>query len=76
LDKMGKSEVMNKVYSTYDEKYQIFAWILLFFLVVEFFVLDRKNRVMSRFSKGFWTTGSSIKNKNYELKSPSGDLEV
>jgi Ca-activated chloride channel family protein len=55
LDKMGKSEVENKVYTSYDEKYYIPAWILLFVLVVEFFILDRRNRVMSRMLKGFWT---------------------
>jgi len=55
LDKMGKSEVDSKIYTSYDEKYQIPAWTVLFILVVEFFVLDRRNRVISRFSKGFWT---------------------
>jgi len=54
LDKMGKSEVDSKIYTSYDEKYQIPAWIVLFLLVVEFFVLDRKNRVLGRLSKGFW----------------------
>ena len=54
LDKLGKSEVESKVYTSYDEKYQIPAWILLFILVVEFFILDRKNRVLGRMLKGFW----------------------
>ncbi|GHT13705.1 membrane protein [Bacteroidia bacterium] len=45
LDKLSKSEVESKVYSSYDEKYQILAWILLFLLVLEFFILDRKNRI-------------------------------
>ncbi len=44
IDKMNKSEIEGKVYSEYDEKYQILAWIILFILVTEFFVLDRKNR--------------------------------
>jgi Ca-activated chloride channel family protein len=48
LDKLGKSEVESKVYSTYDEKYQIPAWILLFLLILEFFILDRRNRVLSK----------------------------
>jgi Ca-activated chloride channel family protein len=60
LDKMGKSEVESKIYSSYDEKYQIPAWILLFVLVVEFFILDRKNRVLDRVLKGFWTSGSKL----------------
>jgi Ca-activated chloride channel family protein len=48
LDKKAKSEVESKVYSSYDEKYQIPAWILLIILVLEFFILDRKNKVFSK----------------------------
>ena len=48
LDKMTKSEVESKIYTSYDEKYLIPAWFLLFILVVEFFILDRKNRVLSK----------------------------
>jgi Ca-activated chloride channel family protein len=48
LDKKAKSEVESKVYSTYDEKYQIPAWILLIILVVEFFILDRKNKIYGK----------------------------
>ena len=55
LDKLSKSEVENKVYTSFDEKYYIPAWILLFILFIEFFILDRRNRVMSRMLKGFWT---------------------
>jgi len=57
LNKLGKSEVESKVYTSYDEKYYIPAWILLFILVIEFFILDRRNRVLSRMLKGFWGTG-------------------
>ncbi|MDR2804618.1 MAG: VWA domain-containing protein [Dysgonamonadaceae bacterium] len=48
LDKKTKSEVESTVYSAYDEKYAIPAWILLFLLVAEFFILDRKNRFLSK----------------------------
>ncbi|MDR1437361.1 MAG: VWA domain-containing protein [Candidatus Symbiothrix sp.] len=48
LDKKAKSEVESKVYSSYDEKYQIIAWILLIILILEFFILDRKNKVFSK----------------------------
>ena len=48
LDKKAKSEVESKVYSSYDEKYQIVAAILLILLVIEFFILDRKNRVLNK----------------------------
>lgn len=48
LNKMSKSEVESKVYSSYEEKYLIPAWFLLFLLIVEFFILDRKNRILSK----------------------------
>jgi Ca-activated chloride channel family protein len=61
LDKLSRSDVETRVYTSFDEKYQIPAWIMLFFLILEFFVLDRRNRVLSRMLKGFWTT-NTVKN--------------
>jgi len=48
LNKMSKSEVESTVITSYDEKYQIFGWALLFVLIVEFFIMDRKNRILSK----------------------------
>lgn len=48
LDKMGKSELDSKVYSEYDERFQTLAWIALFILIVDFFILDRKNRIFRK----------------------------
>ena len=48
IDKMKKSEIESKVYSEYDEQFQIPAWIALFLLIVEVLVLDRKNRVFRK----------------------------
>ncbi|MDR1719639.1 MAG: VWA domain-containing protein [Dysgonamonadaceae bacterium] len=48
IDKMKKSDIESKTYSDYDEQYPILAWILLFILVLEFFVLDRKNRLFRK----------------------------
>lgn len=45
LSKMSKTELDSKVYSEYDERFQTLAWIALFILIFDFFVLDRKNRV-------------------------------
>ena len=45
LTKMNKADLESKVYSEYDEQFQILAWIALFILIFDFFVLDRKNRV-------------------------------
>ncbi|MDR0230619.1 MAG: VWA domain-containing protein [Dysgonamonadaceae bacterium] len=48
IEKMNKADIESKVYTNYNEKYQIFAWIILFILVFEFFILDRKNRVFKK----------------------------
>lgn len=41
LNKKAKSEIENKVYSSYEEKYYIPACILLFLLIAEFFILEK-----------------------------------
>ena len=48
IGKMNKSDIESKVYSDYDEKFQIIAWIALFLLVFEFFIMDRKNRIFRK----------------------------
>ena len=48
IDKMNKSELDNKVYSEYDEQFQVFAWIALVLLIVEYLILDRKNRIFRK----------------------------
>ncbi|MDD6101333.1 MAG: VWA domain-containing protein [bacterium] len=48
IDKMNKSELDSKVYSEYDEQFQVFAWIALVLLIVEYLILDRKNRIFRK----------------------------
>jgi Ca-activated chloride channel family protein len=48
IAKMTKSEVDSKVYSEYDEQFQTLAWIALLLLLVEFLMLDRKNRIFRK----------------------------
>lgn len=48
IEKMNKSELDSKVYSEYDEQFQVVAWIALFLLIVEFLTLDRKNRIFRK----------------------------
>ena len=48
IEKMNKSELDSKVYSEYDEQFQVFAWIALFLLIADFFTLDRKNRIFRK----------------------------
>ena len=48
IGKMSKTDLESKVYSEYDEQFQVFAWIALLLLVAEFLTLDRKNHVFRR----------------------------
>lgn len=48
IEKMNKSEQESKVYSEYDEQFQLLAWIVLALLVVEFLILDRRNRIFRK----------------------------
>ena len=48
IEKMNKTELDSKVYSEYDEQFQIFAWIALFLLIADFMTLDRKNHIFRK----------------------------
>lgn len=48
IEKLNKSELDSKVYSEYDEQFQMLTWIALFILIIEFFVLERKNRIFKK----------------------------
>lgn len=48
IDKMNKSELDSKVYSEYDEQFQLLAWIALIILIVDVLMLDRKNRIFRK----------------------------
>ncbi len=44
IRKMKKQELESTVYTEYNDQFQIFAAITLFFLILEFIIMDRKNR--------------------------------
>ncbi len=48
IAKLQKGEIDTKVYSQYDEKFFILAWIAFFFLVIEFYILNRQNSRLNR----------------------------
>ena len=48
LEKLDKTELDSKVYSEYDEQFQLLTWIVLIVLIIEFFVLERKNRLFRK----------------------------
>ncbi len=43
ITKMSKSDVESKVYTDFNEQFQVIAWIILLLLLVELLILDRKN---------------------------------
>ncbi len=48
LDKLAKSDVESKVYSEFNEQFQSFGFIALFFLVIDTFIFSRKNKQLSK----------------------------
>ena len=48
INKMEKQEMESRVYSDYDERFQYVFAIVLFFLLLEFFILERKNKWLSK----------------------------
>lgn len=48
LDKIAKSDIQTKVFSEYNEQFQSFAIFALLFLLIDFFVFDRKNKRLSK----------------------------
>jgi Ca-activated chloride channel family protein len=47
IKKMKKDELENTMYTEYNDQFQIFAVITLFFLLLDFLVMDRKNRKLT-----------------------------
>lgn len=43
LNELDKKDYKSNVFAEYDEKFQYFAGFALFFLLVEFFIMDKKN---------------------------------
>ena len=48
LDHIATSELESTVYADYHEQYQSFALIALFLLMIEFFIMSRKNHRLTR----------------------------
>ena len=48
IDKMDKADLDSKVYSEFDEQFHTLAWIVLALLLIEFIIMERKNRVFSK----------------------------
>jgi Ca-activated chloride channel family protein len=48
LEKVATSEIETQVYDNYNEQYQTFALLAILLLVIEFFLFNRKNKVLTR----------------------------
>jgi Ca-activated chloride channel family protein len=48
INKMEKQEMEARIYSDYDERFQYVFGVGLFFLLLEFFILERKNKWLSK----------------------------
>lgn len=48
IEKMEKQEYESKSFEEYDDKFQYFIGIAVFFLILEFMVLDRKNKWLKK----------------------------
>lgn len=44
IDQLEKAKMKAKVYADYDEQFQFAAWIALFLLILEFLIMERKNK--------------------------------
>ncbi len=47
IEQLEKAKMKSKVYAEYDEQFQFAAWLALFFLVLEFFIMERKNKYLA-----------------------------
>ncbi len=48
LDTLAKSDIKTNVFSDFNEQFQSFAWLALFILLLDFLVLDRQNKRLSK----------------------------
>ncbi len=48
LSKLEKTEMEAKIYSDYENQFQYIAWIALILLLIDFMVLDRKNKYLRK----------------------------
>ncbi len=47
IKKMKKQDLESKMYTEYNDQFQIFAVIALFFLILDFIIMERKNRKLA-----------------------------
>lgn len=50
VDNLGKVEMESSIFSEYDEQFQSFLLLSLFFLLLDVLVLERENHILQRFT--------------------------
>lgn len=48
LSQLEKSEFESKVYTDFEDQFQILAIIALILLILDFMILERKNRILKK----------------------------
>ncbi|MFN8258677.1 MAG: VWA domain-containing protein [Bacteroidales bacterium] len=49
IEKLEKSELESRIYSEYEDAFQYFIFLALFFLLIDFIILNRKNKKIEKF---------------------------
>jgi Ca-activated chloride channel family protein len=49
LDGLSKSEIKSNIFSDYNDQFQSFVLLVLFLLILDFYIFDRKNKQFGRF---------------------------
>ena len=49
LTQLQQGEIQSAVYADYADRFYIFAWIALFILMIEFFILNRQNKQLNKY---------------------------
>jgi Ca-activated chloride channel family protein len=49
LTQLQQGEIQSAVYAVYADRFYIFAWIALFILMIEFFILNRQNKQLNKY---------------------------
>ncbi len=49
INKMEKHEITAKVFAEYDERFQYFIFVALFIVLLDFIILERRNRYLKKF---------------------------
>jgi Ca-activated chloride channel family protein len=49
LSQLKEGEIQMEIYSDYADRFYILAWIVLFLLLIEFFVLNRQNKYLNKY---------------------------